>query len=115
MPGQPCCAPDPTAGGGPAAPDRRPLAPSGRQSSAPRQVHDGARPLSSPRSRLDDRGLLARLIAFDTTSCLSNLPLADFLADYLDLPGIRVIRNPSPDGAKANLVVRLGPEAEDRD
>jgi acetylornithine deacetylase len=63
---------------------------------------------------LDDRTLLARLVGFDTTSRLSNLPLADFLADYLDRPGVRITRNPSPDGAKANLVVAAGPERPGR-
>jgi acetylornithine deacetylase len=64
---------------------------------------------------LDDRGLLARLIGFDTTSRESNLPLADFLADYLDRPGVRIARNPSADGAKTNLVVAVGPETDDRE
>lgn len=58
---------------------------------------------------LSDADLLARLIAFDTTSRNSNLPLADFLADYLDRPGVRVERNPSEDGTKTNLIVRVGP------
>ncbi len=58
---------------------------------------------------LTNRDLLARLVAFDTTSHRSNLPLADFVADYLDLPGVDVRRQESPDGAKANLVIRLGP------
>ena len=57
-----------------------------------------------------DAGLLGRLIAFDTTSHNSNLPLADFLCDYLDRPGVRIGRNPSADGSKANVVVRIGPE-----
>jgi acetylornithine deacetylase len=61
---------------------------------------------------LSDAGLLGRLIAFDTTSHNSNLPLADFLSDYLDRPGVRIGRNPSADGSKANLVVRIGPEPE---
>jgi acetylornithine deacetylase len=61
---------------------------------------------------LSDADLLARLVAFDTTSRNSNLPLADFLADYLDRPGVRVERNPSADGTKANLLVRIGPEAD---
>ena len=65
-------------------------------------------------SRLDDRALLARLVAFDTTSALSNLPLVDFLCDYLDRPGVRIARQPSDDGAKANLVVTAGPHADDR-
>ena len=64
---------------------------------------------------LDDRALLSRLVGFDTTSRESNLPLADFLADYLDRPGVRVARNPSADGAKTNLVVAVGPETDDRE
>jgi acetylornithine deacetylase len=64
---------------------------------------------------LDDRALLARLVGFDTTSRESNLPLADFLADYLDRPGVRVARNPSADGAKTNLVVAVGPETDGRE
>ena len=64
---------------------------------------------------LDDRSLFARLVGFDTTSRFSNLPLVDFLADYLDRPGIRIVRNASADGTKANLLVAAGPEAEGRD
>lgn len=59
---------------------------------------------------LSDAELLARLVAFDTTSHNSNLPLADFLGDYLDLPGVRIARNPSADGRKANVVAWVGPE-----
>ncbi len=70
-------------------------------------------PPPSP-TRLGDADLLARLVGYDTTSRLSNLPLADFIADYLDRPGVRIDRHPSPDGRKANLVVRVGPEP-DRD
>lgn len=63
---------------------------------------------------LTDRDLLERLVKFDTTSHRSTLPLADFICDYLDRPGVRIDRNPSPDGSKANLIVRLGPETPDR-
>ena len=59
--------------------------------------------------RLSDDALLSRLVAFDSTSRNSNLPIADFLCDYLDLPGIRIDRNPSPDGTKANVVAWIGP------
>lgn len=59
---------------------------------------------------LSDSELLARLVAFDTTSRNSNLPLADFLCDYLDRPGVRIARNPSADGRKANLVAWIGPK-----
>ncbi|MCH9650359.1 MAG: acetylornithine deacetylase [Deltaproteobacteria bacterium] len=61
---------------------------------------------------LSDTELLTRLVAFDTTSCNSNLPLVDFLCDYLDRPGIEIVRNESPDGDKANLVVFVGPPVE---
>ncbi len=64
---------------------------------------------------LSDVELLARLVAFDSTSRNSNLPVAEFICDYLDRPGVRVERNPSPDGDKANLIVTIGPEvAADR-
>jgi acetylornithine deacetylase len=59
---------------------------------------------------LSDADLLSRLVAFDSTSRNSNLPLADFLCDYLDRPGVRIVRQPSPDGTKANVVAWLGPE-----
>ncbi|MBA3318238.1 MAG: acetylornithine deacetylase [Gemmatimonadales bacterium] len=61
-------------------------------------------------SGLSDPALLERLVAFDTTSRLSNLPLADFVADYLDRPGIGVEKLWSQDGTKANLVIRAGPD-----
>ncbi|MCP4661323.1 MAG: acetylornithine deacetylase [bacterium] len=64
------------------------------------------------RSILSDAELLGRLVSFDSTSKLSNLPLAEFLCDYLDRPGIRIERNPSPDGDKVNLVVTVGPEVD---
>ena len=59
---------------------------------------------------LPDIELLGRLVAFDTTSDRSNVPLADFLCEYLDLPGVRLERLPSPDGRKVNLVIEAGPE-----
>ncbi len=58
---------------------------------------------------LDDTELLRRLVAFDSVSRNSNLPIADFIADYLDRPGVRVDRNASADEKKTNLVVRVGP------
>src|SRR5688500_16467447 len=62
---------------------------------------------------LSDRDLLARLVAFDTTSRESNLPLADFLCEYLDRPGVRVTRQAAPYGApKTNLLFELGPDVD---
>lgn len=62
---------------------------------------------------LSDRDLLARLVSLDTTSHLSNLPMVDLLADYLDRPAVRIDRMPSDDGAKANLLVLAGPQRSD--
>ena len=45
---------------------------------------------------LSDAELLARLVAFDTTSRNSNLPLADFLCDYLDRPACASRATPRP-------------------
>jgi acetylornithine deacetylase len=59
---------------------------------------------------LPDVDLLARLVAFDTTSRNSNVPMADFLCGYAERRGVRIERHPSPDGAKVNLVLRFGPE-----
>ena len=39
---------------------------------------------------LSDETLLARLVAFDTTSDKSNRGIADFISDYLDRPGVRL-------------------------
>lgn len=62
---------------------------------------------------LSDPELLARLVAVDSTSHLSNLPLARALADYVARPGVRIDLLPSPDGTKANLLARAGPEEID--
>ncbi len=61
---------------------------------------------------LSDHELLRRLVSFDSTSRNSNLPIADFICDYLDHPAVDIKRHLSPDGDKVNLVVRLGPEAD---
>jgi acetylornithine deacetylase len=59
---------------------------------------------------LSDLELLARLVAIDSTSHLSNLPLARALADYLGRPGVRIDLLSSAEEDKANLLVRVGPE-----
>jgi len=53
--------------------------------------------------------LLDRLVAFDSTSRNSNLPIADFICDYLDGPGVRVERVLSADESKTNLCITIGP------
>jgi acetylornithine deacetylase len=66
-------------------------------------------------ARLVDRELLRRLVAFDSTSRNSNLPLVDFVADYLDRPGVRIERVFSAAGDKANLIARIGPACDGRE
>ncbi|MEQ1652725.1 MAG: acetylornithine deacetylase [Hyphomicrobium sp.] len=53
--------------------------------------------------------LLARLVAFDTTSHKSNLALIAFVEDYLLQHGIVSVRVPSPEGDKACLFATIGP------
>jgi len=56
-------------------------------------------------------------VGFDSVSRNSNLPIAEFISDYLDGRGFRITRNPSADGAKANVIAMAGPEPRgpDRD
>ncbi|MCF3936611.1 acetylornithine deacetylase [Acuticoccus sp. M5D2P5] len=54
--------------------------------------------------------LLARLVSFDTTSRLSNLPLIDFVEDYLAGYGIESRRVMDETGTKANLWATIGPD-----
>lgn len=65
-----------------------------------------------PASLSTARDLLARLVAFDTTSAKSNLALIDFVEDYLKGHGVASTRVPSPDGAKADLFATIGPAGE---
>ena len=58
----------------------------------------------------DDETLLGRLVAFDSTSHRSNLDIADFICDYVARPGVEILRCPSPDGSKVNLVLSAGPQ-----
>jgi acetylornithine deacetylase len=62
---------------------------------------------------LSDEALLARLVAFDTTSHKSNREIAGFICDYLDRPEVRITRHPTADAAKLNLIVAAGPEDGD--
>ena len=53
--------------------------------------------------------LLARLVAFDTESAKSNIPLIRFVEDYLAQHDIASQRVPTPDGEKASLFATIGP------
>jgi acetylornithine deacetylase len=53
--------------------------------------------------------LLARLVAFDTTSHNSNIPLIRFVEEYLRRHGVDSVRVPTADGQKASLFATIGP------
>lgn len=53
--------------------------------------------------------LLERLVAFESQSERSNLPLIDFVEDYLRGHGVPVLRAPNPAGDKAALLATIGP------
>lgn len=56
------------------------------------------------------REILTRLMAFDTTSRDSNLPLIEWVEDFLRPLGAELVRAPSEDGRKSNLWARFGPD-----
>lgn len=63
-------------------------------------------------SRLESAiDLLAKLVAFDTESSKSNLPLIDFVESYLREQGVAFVRAPNAAGDKAALFVTIGPDA----
>ncbi len=63
-----------------------------------------------PGTTLSARDLIARLIAFDTTSRESNLALIDFVRDYLDGWGIASELYFDHDRRKADLYATIGPD-----
>lgn len=65
-------------------------------------------PPSSAPSSSATVALLARLVAFDTTSDRSNLALIRFVADYLDGLGVAYRLSHNPTGDKANLHAVIG-------
>lgn len=50
-------------------------------------------------------------ISFDTTSRNSNLPIIDFVRSYVESWGATTWTMPDTSGRKANLLVRVGPDA----
>lgn len=56
--------------------------------------------------------ILAKLVAFDTTSRRSNLELIQWVEAYLADLGVPSRRVPSADGTKSNLMAMIGPAVE---
>ena len=65
--------------------------------------------MAMPGTTLSPRDLIARLIAFDTTSRDSNLALIDFVRDYLDGWGIASELYFDAERRKADLYATIGP------
>lgn len=65
-------------------------------------------------TQLPTTEILRRLVGFDSVSRNSNLPIADFIAQTLDRPGVRVGRQQSPDATKTNLIIEAGPPVDPR-
>ena len=59
------------------------------------------------------RTLMEKLVSFPTVSRDSNLPLIDWVEEYLDTQGISCHRHYSPDRNKAALFAHAGPNAAD--
>ena len=63
-----------------------------------------------PGHRFTPAEMLARLVAFDTTSRNSNLELIEWVADYLRGHGLEPLVMHDETGSKANLFATVGPE-----
>lgn len=61
---------------------------------------------------LSDLELLRRLVAIDSTSAISNLPIAHELANYVEGKAAAIEYMKAPAEEKANLLVRFGPEGD---
>ena len=58
------------------------------------------------------KALLARLIAFDSVSDASNLPVVDFVEAYLRSQGLEARRAPNAAGDKAAIMATIGPRVD---
>jgi acetylornithine deacetylase len=56
--------------------------------------------------------LIRRLVAFDTTSSLSNLALIEFVRDFLTGHGVDSVLVMNSEQTKANLIASIGPRVE---
>src|SRR5690625_4884156 len=60
--------------------------------------------------RLESRQLIEQLISFDSVSRHSNLPLLEFIQEYLDEHGVDSQLIYNDDRSKANLLACIGPK-----
>jgi acetylornithine deacetylase len=76
---------------------------------APNATMAAARPHIA--SRMTTAEMLARLVAFDTTSRNSNLKLIGFVRSYLDALAVTYRVSADPTGQKANIHAIVGPQS----
>ena len=57
--------------------------------------------------------ITGELVSFDTESSKTNLPLIDFVEDYLKKHSVTYVRAPNAAGDKAAIFATIGPEAPD--
>ena len=62
-----------------------------------------------PGQRFTAVEMIEKLVSFDTTSRDSNLPLIEFVEQYLKGHGVASTRIPDETGRKANLYATIGP------
>lgn len=62
--------------------------------------------------RAQTKDILAKLVSFDSVSHKSNLPLLDYVEDYLSSFGIESRRVFDESGEKANLYAQIGPNVD---
>ncbi|HEY1864705.1 MAG TPA: acetylornithine deacetylase [Roseiarcus sp.] len=68
--------------------------------------------MTGERRLAEAKVLLARLIAFDSVSDSSNLPLIDFVESYLKGHGLESRRAPNAAGDKAAILSTIGPRVD---
>jgi len=68
--------------------------------------------MTSTGLRLSPVDMLARLVSFDTETAKSNLPLIDFVEDYLKSWNVPYVRVPNAQGDKAAIYATIGPQVE---
>lgn len=66
--------------------------------------------MSPQGQRLTPLEMLAKLVSFDTESSKSNLPLVEFVEDYLRSWNVPYVRAPNAAGDKAAIYATIGPQ-----
>lgn len=63
-----------------------------------------------PSSAPSAKEILAKLVSFDTVSHKTNIPMAEWIRDYLKEQGVAATMLPADDGIHTNLYATIGPD-----